>query len=128
MKALSIRQPWAWLIAAGYKDIENRSWNTKYRGKFLIHASLTLEQFPEIGLQYMDLMVGYAIYCKNNSAIGVIIGEAEIVDVVTDSNSEWFQNIAGNRGFVIQNAKLWDKPVPCKGKLNFFEVPDEVIK
>jgi hypothetical protein len=38
VKALSIRQPWAWLIANGHKDIENRSWNTNYRGAFLIHA------------------------------------------------------------------------------------------
>ncbi|WP_229215634.1 ASCH domain-containing protein [Duganella sp. CY15W] len=39
MKALSIRQPWAWLIVNGYKDIENRSWSTNVRGKVLVHAS-----------------------------------------------------------------------------------------
>lgn len=39
MKALSIRQPWAWLILHGGKDIENRSWNTNFRGRFLIHAA-----------------------------------------------------------------------------------------
>jgi hypothetical protein len=39
MKALSIRQPWAWLIVNGYKDIENRSWATKFRGPVLIHAA-----------------------------------------------------------------------------------------
>lgn len=38
MKALSILQPWAWLITAGHKDIENRRWWTNYRGPFLIHA------------------------------------------------------------------------------------------
>src|SRR5437016_10859136 len=38
MKALSVRQPWAWLIVNGHKDIENRSWQTKFRGKLLIHA------------------------------------------------------------------------------------------
>jgi hypothetical protein len=37
--ALSIRQPWAWLILHAGKDIENRDWPTKYRGPFLIHAS-----------------------------------------------------------------------------------------
>jgi hypothetical protein len=49
MKALSIRQPWASLIVAGYKDIENRSWRTSYRGPVLIHsaqrvADVTLEE------------------------------------------------------------------------------------
>lgn len=39
MKALSLRQPWAWLVAAGYKTIETRTWGTKYRGLLLIHAS-----------------------------------------------------------------------------------------
>ena len=38
MKALSIMQPWAWLICAGHKDIENRSWSTGFRGPVLIHA------------------------------------------------------------------------------------------
>lgn len=38
MKALSIRQPWAWLIVNGYKSIENRTWNTRIRGTILIHA------------------------------------------------------------------------------------------
>ena len=32
MKILSVRQPWAWLIVAGHKDIENRKWRTSYRG------------------------------------------------------------------------------------------------
>lgn len=47
MKALSIRQPWAWLIVNGFKDIENRSWDTKYRGLVLIHASkgMTKDQY-----------------------------------------------------------------------------------
>jgi hypothetical protein len=39
MKALSIRQPWAWLILNAGKDIENRDWLTRFRGPFLIHAS-----------------------------------------------------------------------------------------
>lgn len=38
MKALSIQQPWAWLIVNGYKDVENRDWNTKFRGRFYVHG------------------------------------------------------------------------------------------
>jgi ASCH domain len=33
--ALSVRQPWAWAIVSGYKDVENRSWPTNYRGTYL---------------------------------------------------------------------------------------------
>lgn len=39
MKVISIMQPWATLIVLGHKKIETRSWNTKYRGEILIHAS-----------------------------------------------------------------------------------------
>ncbi len=49
MKALSIRQPWAWLVANGHKDIENRDWATNFRGRFLIHAakSMTRDEYEE---------------------------------------------------------------------------------
>jgi ASCH domain len=39
MKIISIRQPWAGLIVSGLKDVENRTWPTRYRGPILIHAS-----------------------------------------------------------------------------------------
>jgi hypothetical protein len=39
MKTLSVRQPYAWLIVAGFKTIENRTWRTNYRGPLQIHAS-----------------------------------------------------------------------------------------
>ena len=48
--ALSIRQPWAWLIVNGYKDIENRDWKTHYRGRFYVHAG---KQFDKAG--YADV-------------------------------------------------------------------------
>jgi hypothetical protein len=38
MKALSVRQPWARAIVTGLKPIENRTWQTNYRGPLLIHA------------------------------------------------------------------------------------------
>lgn len=43
MKALSVRQPWAWAIARGHKDVVNRRWATTYRGPLLIHASMRID-------------------------------------------------------------------------------------
>jgi ASCH domain len=40
---LTVRQPWAWAIIHGGKDVENRSWRTKYRGPLLIHAGSAFE-------------------------------------------------------------------------------------
>lgn len=42
IKALTLWQPWASLIANGYKQYETRSWFTDYRGKLLIHAAKTI--------------------------------------------------------------------------------------
>jgi hypothetical protein len=48
MKTLSIRQPYAALICRGIKKAENRSWETKYRGKILIHALRKPLAWPEM--------------------------------------------------------------------------------
>lgn len=39
MKAISLTQPWASLVALGFKTIETRSWSTQYRGPIAIHAA-----------------------------------------------------------------------------------------
>jgi hypothetical protein len=41
VKALSVRQPWAWAIIYALEDIENRGWPIHYRGDILIHAAKT---------------------------------------------------------------------------------------
>lgn len=124
MKALSIRQPWAWLIAAGYKDIENRRWSTDLRGRIYIHAGKRFDSMAIKGglLNQEGLLDTRALsvirelaHSWRNSAI---IGEVDITDCVTRSNSPWF---TGRYGFVLANPVLYDKPVPCKGRLFFFE-------
>lgn len=120
MKALSIKQPWAWLIAQGYKDVENRTWKTNYRGKFLIHAS---KSFDRVGYEYLrecDFCETMNIPKPKDYYSGGIIGIAEIVDCVTEYDSFWFQ---GPYGFLVENAK----PVEfhqCRGKLHFFDISE----
>ncbi len=113
---LSIRQPWAWLIVNAGKDIENRSWPTKFRGRFLIHASkgMTRDEYEDAGLCAADSRIALPRFEVLER--GGIVGEAEIVDCVTRSESVWF---FGPYGFVLRNAKplpFW----PCKGALGFF--------
>lgn len=73
MKALSIRQPWAWLIANGHKDIENRTSHTNFRGDFLIHASKKFE--GKFGFLIKDAKSLPAIPCKGR------LGFFEVEDV-----------------------------------------------
>ena len=44
MRKLTIRQPWASLIICGEKDVENRTWTTRYRGELAIHAGHRFDQ------------------------------------------------------------------------------------
>lgn len=115
MKALSIRQPWAWLIVKGHKDVENRTWPTSFRGKFLIHAGKT---FDQSGYEWVVSEMGIALPEPARFERGGVVGEAEIIDCVTRHNSAWF---FGPYGFVIRNVRA-RRFLPLSGKLGFFAV------
>ena len=55
MKVLTIKQPFASLIAEGYKIYEFRSWKTKYRGELLIHAGLGVDKEAMKRFEYLNL-------------------------------------------------------------------------
>ncbi|EOG5358339.1 ASCH domain-containing protein [Proteus mirabilis] len=115
MKAISIRQPWAWLIVNGYKDIENRSWRTKYRGQVLIHASQGVKKSEyERAKELTDLL---GITLPTSFETGGIVGVATITDCVEQSESPWF---FGEKGFVLTDARPLEF-IQIKGKLSFFE-------
>ena len=127
MKCISIKQPWAWLIAAGYKDIENRTWKTKFRGECFIHASkgMTNKEYVEAlacpGID-TDLLMKIPDFTKLQRA--GIIGKCEIYDVVTQSDSPWF---CGPVGWRVRNAMHFSQLHLIKGQLSFFEVEEKLI-
>ncbi|NML34554.1 ASCH domain-containing protein [Paraburkholderia antibiotica] len=143
MKALSIRNPWAWLIvrpdlsgsaraaaiAAGVlKDIENRSWPTKFRGRVLIHASKGMTRAEYDAAQDPLWPVGgptIELPPFDQLQRGGIIGVATIDECIDpiDRTSHWHMD--GAFGFHLTDVK----PLPfvaCKGALNFFNVPPDV--
>ena len=127
MKALSLKPPWAWLIVHGIKPIENRRWKTNFRGPVMIHQSKT---FDYDGLKWIEanieeLIPDYMEFIHHTTVArlyspGMIIGQVEITDCVTQHDSPWF---FGPYGFVLTNPQEYEKPIPCKGRLGFFE-PD----
>ena len=126
MKALSVRQPWAFLIVYGGKDVENRSWHTKFRGRFLVHASssMTVKDF-RFALQFMEergLRLPHPIP-RDNLLRGGIIGSVELVDSAENSDSPWYM---GEKAFLLRDPKPLPF-TPLKGRLNFFDVPDELV-
>lgn len=123
LPALSILQPWAWLIVRGFKDIENRTWKDwnpglKFRGEFLIHAGKGFDK--DFDWMMADDLIGGKMPPISffDNLRGGIVGKAEIVDCVTQHDSPWF---FGHYGFVICNAQPLPF-MPCKGQLGFFNV------
>lgn len=138
MKAISVKQPWATLIAHGFKDIENRTWMTRQRGTVLIHASkgMTLNEWDH-AMEFAAPMLRAAmeldptLEAKMDALLGFkeqqrggIVGVVDIVDSVRSSPSPWYM---GEVGFVLANARPLPF-TPYKGALGFFEVPDAIVK
>lgn len=126
MRVLSVRQPWAWALIFGGKDIENRYWTTKYRGPLVIHASkgMTRKEY-DIAREYMLEGVGIPrVPNRDELNLGAVIGVVDLVDVVEESDSPWFEGpeIFGkkNYGWVITNPKPV-VPVTHKGGLGLRE-------
>ena len=141
MKALSIKQPWASLIAHGIKDIENRTWKTHFRGRIYIHATakgtdvvFTREQSTSLMLnETWNLKTGFKSNLFYTSAI---IGEIDIVDCVENHQSIWaektfmyeYDEEIGEKpigkpiyNWVLANPVLYEKPIlNIKGKLRFW--------
>lgn len=126
-KVITVKQPWARLIAQGVKNIENRTWKTNYRGRVLIHASsipvkminpnnvFTKEQWNSLsdGIQK-------EIICGKDYVNSAIIGSVEIVDCVVNHSSIWAEK--GVYNWVLANPILYSKPIEnVKGKLSFWD-------
>lgn len=144
MRALSIRQPWAWLIvrpdiidpeqraaavlARVLKDVENRDWRTEYRGPLLIHASMTMtRRYHRQATD--DICAGFGIQLPafDDLPRGGVVGVATLADCVERSASPWFEDRPGNFGFVLRDVR----PLPflaCKGALSFFHVPESTVR
>jgi hypothetical protein len=143
--ALSIKQPWAWLICKGFKDVENRDWfigrepapgfhqmNHKIElpARIYVHASKTqtgkqaeeaVDFITERGM--LDKLAGELSDHFLSPVFGAIIGEVTITGCVDKSDSPWF---VGKYGFILVDPVLYQKPIPCRGQLGFFkaEVPN----
>lgn len=129
MKALSIRQPWAWLIAEGIKDVENRTWRTPYHGPLLIHAAkgcsraeyeaarmwVYLHLDPAVWMRCAHQMPG--LNALNRGGFVAVAELVECIDAKIACSSPWFE---GPIGFVLRNAQRIPF-TPWRGQLGFFE-------
>jgi hypothetical protein len=125
IKALSIMQPWAWLIVNGWKDLENRTWTTSYRGQLLIHAS------KDIDFQGYNFIIRNGLMNEidmpeiDDFQRGGIVGQAELYDIVTNAPSDWAAT--DQYHWILRDAKPLPF-IPCRGALSVWTPSPEILQ
>lgn len=121
MKALTVRQPFAYLIAAGIKRIENRTWPTSHRGALAIHAGRSppdADALDDLGRLGFPIPAGLTY--------GAIVAVVELLDCVALANLP--RDLAGDPFaggpwcWILADARPVG-PIPCKGKLGLWAAP-----
>ena len=134
--ALSVKQPWAWLICKGYKDVENRDWpmrktieaqRVELPLRIYVHTGCRFDTWALTDFRLCSWMSDSLIDEKTDTYLdqlhetwkaGAIIGEVTITGCVDKSESPWF---VGKYGFVLADPVLYEHPIPCRGALGFFK-------
>ena len=116
-KAITVKQPWAWAIVMGYKDVENRTRCTSHRGPLLIHAGKGLDRsgFHTLWELGLHREVPYDL------PRGALVGIASVADCIDDAESPWA--LPGFRHWILRRPEHFRTPIPCRGALGFF-IPD----
>ena len=135
VKVLSVKNPYAYLIIQGGKDVENRTWTTDYRGRLYIHVSGDnlpfLTEEPNLMEYYSkcDIDKGDTVESFMNAVIDKpdkwllksqsIIGYVDLVDIIQNSSSPW--SIEGQYHWILKNPTLLKNPIrQVKGRLGLW--------
>jgi activating signal cointegrator 1 len=150
MKVISLLQPWATLVVIGAKKIETRSWNTKFRGEILIHASRKFAKNQiELG-QELNRKYGVGLGHVDDLPTGAIIGKVNVIDTFQfDEQTKeslvyyydheykigWelneqeltFGDYSGGRyGWLLSDPIQFTEPIPAKGSLSIWNYDKRV--
>ena len=124
MKALTLIQPWATLVATGAKKIETRSWYTSYRGPLAIHAA---KGFPAYAREFAGEVYGNPAILPY-IPLGAIVAKAYLLDVrstnygigLSDKERSYGDYSPGRFAWILTNIQ-WLEPIPAKGALGLWE-------
>lgn len=138
MKTLSVRQPWSWAIARGFKPVENRTWSTPYRGPLAIHAG---QRWDDSGDEALRFVVS-TLRAQGSpvpptlqdelplSGTGLVVAVVDLVDICGDGVhgecdcGPWAAT--GQMHWRLANARPLAEPVPAKGRLGLWDFDVEV--
>lgn len=142
VRAITVRQPWAWAIAHGGKSIENRSRGTSYRGRLLIHAGFAWSERgahdPRVSGAWDAIAAASPALIAGLQTRGAVVAVAELVDVHPDAGCcrPWgessYEEGAGRIRTTVHHLVLEDviplaEPVECLGALGLWRPPAEVL-
>jgi hypothetical protein len=132
MKALTVRQPWAWAIAMGHKPIENRDWTTPYRGPLAIHAASRWDDagadalrevvriMRQLGLTYPRNLAAD----EPHSGLGKVIAVVDLLGICPGGQCDcgpWAQ--PASRHWRLADPHRLATPVPARGHLGLWDIP-----
>ena len=130
MKAISLWQPWASLVAYGIKDRENRSWPTNYRGPLLIHAAKRWDDgaLLEVKRWIAEGIVKPTKPLPTEWPEGVLVGCAILEDcrmhkLVGNEPNPW--HMPGCWGWHLTHAIGFRVPIPIRGRQRIFNVSED---
>lgn len=142
MKVITIRQPWATLIALGEKRFETRSWRTKYREKIAIHAGKNIDKAACQQEPIRSVLAKHG-YNSENLPTGVILATCKLSDclkvtenlamaafldnheMVTDNEYYFGDFSEGRYAWELQDIQALKNSIPAKGQLSLWEYPVE---
>jgi hypothetical protein len=139
MLTLSVQQPFAHLILANIKRVENRTWATPYRGRIAVHATrLAVRSWSEIfdhdgprvaiDEEFALEADGTVLPTLSALPVGAIVGTVEVYDCLEEMDlpDELLLHdpfVSGPWVWLLRNPQWLAQPIKCKGKLRLWEVP-----
>ena len=128
MKAISLWQPWASLMALGHKKIETRSWATRYRGPLYIHAAKKIIGWPTIAIQGV---FDHIAFQPSDLPLGCLICKVDLIDCqrisrLFDNRPDYPERAYGDYTpyrfmWITENLETFD-PIPYRGMQRIFDV------
>jgi activating signal cointegrator 1 len=139
MKAITLHQPWAWLVAFGMKEVETRSWSTDYRGPLAIHAGKKHDVDGKILHLRMNSVRGCPAVCPvfEDLPFGCVVATCNLMAVVPTHAMEYllrrilkgpyepargwdFERLFGNYAagrfaWILRDVVPVDIPIPAHG-------------
>lgn len=138
MKAITIKQPWATLIALGEKKFETRSWQTKHRGPLAIHAGKEIDK--DACREFIDVLNKRGIESINQLPTGAVIATVDLIEchkvlanyesqniahttekVITSKEYPYGDYTEGRFAWELANLNVLPEPVLAKGQLSLWE-------